>query len=53
MNYPPEGPGGSTKEDIDIEQQLYEIVNGKNFACTQLFELKVYSDDNDYKRRHF
>ena len=38
-----------TKEDIGIEQQLYEIVRGKKFAL-HFFELKVYRDDNDYKR---
>ena len=42
---------GSTKEDIGIEQQLYEIVRGKKI-CIQLFELKVYKDDNTYKQSH-
>ena len=27
---------GLSKEDIDIEQQLYEIVRGKNFALNCL-----------------
>ena len=27
---------GATKEDIGIEQQLYEIVRGKNFALNCL-----------------
>ena len=27
---------GATKEDIDIEQKLYEIVRGKNFAVNCL-----------------
>ena len=39
---------GDIKEDIDIEQQLYEILRGKNFAVNCL-ELKVYRDDNDCK----
>ena len=28
--------GGVTKEDIGIEQQLYEILRGKNFALNCL-----------------
>ena len=27
---------GLTKEDIDVEQQLYEILRGKNFALNCL-----------------
>ena len=30
------GSGWRTKEDIGIEQQLYEIVMGKNFALNCL-----------------
>ena len=30
------GAAGPTKEDIGIEQQLYEIVRGKNFALNCL-----------------
>ena len=30
------GTDSGTKEDIDIEQQLYKIVRGKNFALNCL-----------------
>ena len=44
-------PSPSNKEDIGIEEQVHENVRGTHF-CTQLFELKVYRDDNACKRCH-